>query len=113
MKLYSNGTLGFIATVTSLVANQEINGQFNTTNPYIFWIGQIVLCMIFMVVLFHILRHWDNESPFTKTRLSISIGVYGLMYAMAYTGFKYAFVLIFLVGVTEIYLTRKKANLMK
>lgn len=113
MKLYSIGILGFIATVISLVANLEINQQFNTTNPYLFWTGQIVFCMIFIGVLLYILFHWDNKSSFSKMRLSLSILISVLMYAIAYTGSKYSFILILLVGLTEIYFTRKRANLIK
>lgn len=113
IKLYSIGTLGFIATVTSLVVNIQINEQFNITYPYLFWIGQIVLCIFFIGTLIYILFHWDNKLPFTKIRLSLSILISILMYAIAYTGSKYSFILILLVGLTEIYFTRKRANLIK
>lgn len=113
MKLYLIGILGFIATVISLVTNLEINEQFNTTHPYLFWIEQIVFCLIFIIVLLYIIFNWDKKSYFTKIRLSLSILISIFMYAIAYTGSKYSSILILLIGLIEIYSTRKRANLIK
>lgn len=113
MKLYSTGLMGFIATVASLVACIEVNQEFNITHPNVYWVGQIVLCMLFFVMAIFTLLYWNSEASVTKMRFILSILVAGLMYAIAYTGSQYSFVLIVVIGVTEIYLTRKRAGLIR
>ncbi|MBK5898196.1 hypothetical protein [Catonella massiliensis] len=113
MKIYSTGTLGFLATITALVANIEISQNFNVDYPLIFWGGQLILCIIFIVMTSYSITHWDDKLSKSKWKLLRSIVACLLMYCIAYTGSKYAFVLIFAVGLTEIYFTRKKFGLVK
>lgn len=113
MKLYSTGLIGFIATVASLVANVELMEEFNTTHPYVYWGGQIVLCLAFFSMTLYTLIHWDKEAPITRLRLALSVLICVCMYAIAYTGSQYAFVLILVIGITEVFLTRKRFGLVK
>lgn len=73
MKLYSVGTMGFIATVAAVVANIEISQKFNITNPYLFWGGQLIFALMFLVIALYILSHWDYKSPISKTRFLMSV----------------------------------------
>lgn len=111
MKLYSTGLMGILASVISLVAGIQINEKFNITNPYVFWIGQIVFLIIFIGALLYALSSWDKKSNFPKMRLYQSIIIFILMYAIAFIGSKYSLILILMVGITENYFTRKRANL--
>lgn len=113
MKLYSTGIIGFIASVASLVTCMEINQQFHDIYPQVYWVGQIVFCMLFLVTTGIALVHWESKTCVTKFRFVLSIVIYMCMYAIAYTGSKYSFMLIFVIGVTEIYLTRKRFGLVK
>ena len=113
MKLYSTGLIGFIATVASHVACTEMNQQFHNTYPQVYWVGQIVFCMLFLVTTGIALVHWESKTCMTKFRFVLSIVIYMCMYAIAYTGSKYSCMLIFVIGVTEIYLTRKRFGLVK
>ena len=113
MKLYSTGLIGFIATVASLVACTEMNQQFHNTYPQVYWGGQIVFCMLFLVTTGITLLHWESKMRVTKLRFALSVVICMCMYAIAYTGSKYSFILIFVIGITEVYLTRKRFGLVK
>lgn len=47
MKLDYTWQIGYIATITSLLANGHVREKFNTTYPYIYWGFQIVFCSAF------------------------------------------------------------------
>lgn len=113
MKLYSTGLMGFIATIAALVANVELYEKFNVTQPYVFWGGQIVLCVIFLAIGLYSFLHWDEKASVKKMRFALSVFICMCMYAIAYTGSKYAFMLILAIGVIEVFLTRKRFGLVK
>lgn len=113
MKLYSTGLIGLIATVASLVANIQLMEKFNTTHPYIYWGGQIILCLAFFSMTLYTLIHWDKEVAVTKQRFTLSVFICICMYAIAYTRSQYAFILILVIGITEIFLTRKRFGFVK
>lgn len=113
MKAYKTGFIGILATATSLLANLEISQKFNVEYPIIFWGGQIFLCALLIVLLLYTLNHWDNGFGYSRWTLFRSVCVCFLMYCMAYTDAKYSFVLIFVVGIVESYITRKRFGLVK
>lgn len=113
MKLYSNGLIGGVATVASLVANVELTEKFNIAYPYIYWGGQAVFGLILISMIIHAWLHWEVKSHVSKKRLALSIVVYTCMYAIAYTDFKYSFVLILAIGITEVFLLRKRFGMVK
>lgn len=113
MKLYSNGSIGFVATVTSLVAGIELMEHFNRSNPYIYWGGQTVLCLILLAMIIYAWLHWDVKALVSKKRMVASIVIYLCMYAIAYTGSKHSLALIFVIGIAEVFLTRKRFGMIK
>lgn len=113
MKLYSNGVIGIVATVTSLVASIELTEGFNTDNPYVYWGGQAALWLLLLSMIVYSFMHWDDNAPVSRRRMVESIVVYLCMYAMAYVGSKYSFVLIFVIGIVEVFLTRKRFGKIK
>lgn len=113
MKVYSTGFLSIITTIVALVANIQIKQGFNFEYPCIFYLGQCVFIIVIMCIIVHTLMHWEQVGNLTKKRLYISVVVTCLLYAIAWTGSSYAWILIFISGVTEAYLTRKRAGLVK
>ncbi len=113
MKLYSNGLIGCVATVASLVASVELRENFHVDHPYIYWGGQAILCLILLSMIIHALLYWDVKTVVSKKRLALSIVVYMCMYAIAYVDSKYSFVLIFVIGMVEVFLTRKGFGMLK
>lgn len=113
MKLYSNGLIGIVATVTSLVASIELTDGFNMDHPYIYWGGQAVLWLILLSMIVYTLIHWNGNAPVSRRRMVASIVVYLCMYAIAYTGSKDSFLLIFVIGIVEVFLTRKRFGMIK
>lgn len=113
MKLYSNGVIGFVATVASLVARVELMENFNMDHPYIYWGGQTVLCLILLSMIIHTWLHWDVKAVVSKKRLALSIVIYMCMYAIAYVDSKYSFALIFVIGIAEVFLTRARFGILK
>lgn len=113
MKLYSTGSIGCIATVTSLVANLELMEHFNSSHPFIFGGGQVLLCLVTLSMVIHTLLHWDRKTPVTKKRFASSMLIYACMYAIAYTGSIFSLVLIFVIGMIDTFLTRKHFGLVK
>lgn len=111
--IYSTGILGFVATVTSLLATVQIHQNFNKEYPIIFFGAQIILILFFVIGMFFAFIKWKKESSISRWILLRSAVVCILMYFMAYTGSKYSFILILIVGETEVYLTRKRFGLVK
>ena len=113
MKLYATGMIGCVATVTSLIANVQWMEHFNSSHPYIYWGGQVLLCLLSLSMVFHTLLHWDRKALVTRKRLAFSILLYICMYAIAYTGAIFSLVLIFVVELVDTFLTRKQFVMVK
>lgn len=113
MKLYATGMIGCVATVTSLVANIQWMEHFNSSHPYIYWGGQVLLCLLSLFMEIHTLRHWDRKAPASKKRFVSSILLYACMYVIAYTGSIFSLVLIFVVGLVDTFLTRNQFGMAK
>lgn len=113
MKVYKTGLIGMLATITSLVATLEISEKFNVEYPIIFWTGQTFALAIIIVLLLYTINHWDNGFGYSRWILLRSVCVWFLIYCISYTGSKYSLVLIFVVGIVEIYITRSRFGLVK
>lgn len=110
MKIYTTGTMSFIATVAALVAYEERMQAFHISNKAIFWCGQGIFIII--MALFTIV-HWEDKMYIKKSRFITSLIIICLLYAIAWTDSKYSGILIFICGVTETYFVRKCAGLVK
>lgn len=110
MKLYSTGMIVLMTTAAALVANVQREQQFNHTNPYLFWGLQTIFIILFVLATLYTLLHWQQVGNLTKSRFFISMIIYVFIYAMAYIDFRYSFILIFICGVAEGFLVRKRAG---
>ncbi|MBU5465843.1 hypothetical protein KQI49_03245 [Virgibacillus sp. MSJ-26] len=113
MKLYSTGMIALLASVAALVANLQRGEGFNHTNPYLFWGLQTIFIILFVLAILYTMLHWKQVGELTKNRFFTSIIICGFIYAIAYIDFRYSFLLIFVCGVAESYLTRKRAGFVK
>lgn len=110
MKLYSTGMIALIASVAALIGNIHRGEGFNHTNPYLFWGTQAIFIILFVLAALYTMLHWEQVGKLTKSRFFISIIICGFIYAMAYIDSRYALLLIFVCGVAEAFLTRKRGG---
>lgn len=113
MKFYSTGKIALIAPVAALVANIQMGQGFNHTNPYLFWGAQTIFIILFVSATLYTMLHWEQVGELTKSRFFTSIIICGFIYAMAYIGSSYSFLLIFVCGVAEGFLTRKQGGIVR
>ncbi len=113
MKVYKTGLIGVLACSVSLMANVHISQGFNVEYPTIFWGSQILMGILILVMLIRTLKNWDNTQDIPKTILLRSMCAWVSMYCIAYIESKYSFVLILIVGVVDVYFTRKRFGLVK
>ncbi|MBU0278948.1 hypothetical protein [Gemella sp. zg-1178] len=112
--LYNTGILGFLFTVTSLLVVTEIRQKFNIEYPFIFFTSQIFILTILIFYSIYTLFQWNSISEKHSILFLLQSFIsYLLMYVIAYSGYKYSFILIFIVGIIDIYYTRKRYSLIK
>lgn len=113
MKIYTTGTMSFIATVAALVAYMERMQEFHISNKLIFWCGQGIFLIIIIIMALFTIAHWEDKIHIKKIRFITSLIIICLLYTMAWIDSKYSGILIFVCGVAETYFVRKRAGFVK
>ncbi len=113
MKLYTSGIMSIVATIAALVVHVERSQNFHTHNPWLFYVGQLVLLFVFLGIAILTLYKWENNCKINRLRFFISLFVCAMIYAISYTNSKYSFALILACGILEAYSIRKRAGLVK
>jgi len=107
MKLYISGKISLISAVATLVAWIERREGFDLSNPILFWGVQILFATSIIIAFCFTLRHWDMSYHISKKRVLLSIINIFCLYIIAWTNFKYSWLLILLCSITEIYALRQ------
>ena len=113
MKVYLSGKLALISTVASLVAWIQRTGEFFSLYPILFWMGQGIFAIIIISTICFVLSHWDEKYQISKKRMVASVLNICVLYLIAWTNSKYAWFLILICGVSEMYFIQKYLKLYK
>ena len=108
MKLYISGKISLISAVAALVACIEQRQGFDLSNPILFWGIQILFAASIIIALCFTLSHWDMSYHIPKKRVLLSIVNIVCLYMIAWTNFRYSWLLILLCSMTEIYALRQR-----
>lgn len=94
MKTYSTGILSVISTIVALLANIQLRQGFNFEYPYIFYLRQCAFIVVIICIIVYTLTHWGQVGNLTKKRFYTSVVVTCLIYAIAWTGYGYWYLVV-------------------
>lgn len=111
--IYYTGLLGVLVIGLSLLTSIHIGESFGTEYPYLFFIGQAVFLLLIFSSVIKTWFNWQDYGKLTKTDFYLSLVAYICLYIIGWSGFQYSWLLIFVGGLIEIFVTRNRAGLVK
>ncbi|QTJ36202.1 hypothetical protein [Dolosigranulum pigrum] len=113
MYCYYTGVTGVLAMSLSMFTSMNIISGFGAEFPYLFTAGHVIFLFIVLGLIAKAWFHWVDFYQLTKYDFYRSLMIYIFLYIIGWLGFAYSGPIALIVGVIDVFITRKRAGLIK
>ncbi len=113
MYYYYTGVTGVLAMSLSMFTSMNVISGFRAEYPYLFIAGHVIFLFIVLGLIAKAWFHWVDFYQLTKHDFYRSLVIYSILYVIGWLGFAYSGPIVLIVGVIDVFITRKRAGLIK
>lgn len=94
-------------------ASMNVISRFGAEFPYLFTAGHVIFLFIVLGLIAKAWFHWGDFYQLMKYDFYRSLMIYIFLYIIGWLGFAYSGPIALIVGVIDVFITRKRAGLIK
>ncbi|WP_347301459.1 hypothetical protein [Dolosigranulum savutiense] len=113
MYSYYTGIVGVLVMGLSMLTSTHLAERFITEFPYLFWGGHVIYLLIVLSLITKTWFNWEDYGQLTRSDFYRSLIFYIVLYILGWSGVAYSGPFALVIGIVDVYITRRRAGLIK